>query len=222
MNDVFQQMRDLDEFIQISLLSEYYYCKRRCGLLLLEGRDNQNSYMIDGSIQHAKVHTSKIEKRTGVTKIFNHQIFSNKYSLIGKMDCLECFDSNIGAYVDILGGKYILYPVEHKHGELRNEEEYKIQLCAQAMCLEEMYNTKIEKGALYFINSNKRLEVDFTEELRRKVIFGIIEIFEIIDKTTMPTPIYKRKCGKCSLVEKCNPKTNSINVYLSEMWGELP
>ena len=219
--DIFEKMRNLDEFIQISLLSEYYFCKRRCSLLLLEGRSTINTYMVEGEIQHSKVHSSKIEKRVGITKIFNLQIFSNNYSMIGKMDCLECLDDKNGPYIDILGGNYSLLPVEYKHGIVRDEEEYEVQLCAQALCLEEMYNTKIDKGILYYIGSNERVEVFFTDDLRQKVLFGVVEIFDIINNSKMHEPIYKRRCSKCSLYEKCNPKINNVNKYISDIWREI-
>lgn len=221
MIEVFDKIRDLDEFIQISLLSEFYYCKRRCSLILLEGNNSDNVYTMEGTIQHSKVHSSQTEKRLDSAKIFNLELFSNNYSLIGKADCIECVKDKRGAYIDILDGYYNLYPVEYKHGKLRDEEEYKIQLCAQAICLEEMYNITIEKGYLYFINDNKRLEVRLSDELRQKVLFGIVEIFKIISESKMYPPKYKKSCPKCSLYEKCAPKNENINGYIKNMWEEI-
>ena len=206
MSNIFEKIRDLDEFIQISLLSEYYFCKRRCSLILLEGHVGNNIYMVEGDIAHSKVHTSKIEKRPGLAKIFNHQIYSNNYSLIGKSDCIECFEDKNAPYIDILRGNYYLFPVEYKHGVTRDEEEYKVQLCAQVICLEEMYKTKIEKGVIYYTDSNERVEVIIGDDLRQKVLFGVLDIFNIINKEIMYEPIVRKSCNKCAMKEKCNPK----------------
>ena len=77
------------------------------------------------------------------------------------------------------------------------------------------------KGYLYFINDNKRLEVHLTDELRQKVLFGIVEIFKIISESKMYPPKYKKSCPKCSLYEKCAPKNENINGYIKNMWEEI-
>ena len=111
-----------------------------------------------------------------------------------------------GCHIPAVDFPVQLYPIEYKHGIVRDEEEYKIQLCAQAMCLEEMFDTEIPEGALFFISSHRRLEIVLDESLRQQTRELANELHEIRTKLFVPDAVYSAKCRKCSLKELCMPK----------------
>ena len=111
--------------------------------------------------------------------------------------------------------------MEYKHGSVREEPEYNIQLCAQAMCLEEMYHTHIPSGAIFFITAHRRLEVAFTSELRAKTKTAANALWEIRRTLKVPAAEYGRKCQRCSLKDLCMPKSaSSENAYCQTLARE--
>lgn len=114
-----------------------------------------------------------------------------------------------------------LYPVEYKHGKVRDEQEYEIQLCAQAICLEEMYHTHIERGAVFFISSHRRHEVVFTEKLRQAVTDTAQKLHDVRNRLSVPAAEYSKKCLKCSLKDYCMPKVkHSAKRYCNVLYSE--
>ena len=112
----------------------------------------------------------------------------------------------------------LLYPVEYKHGKLRDEQEYNIQLCAQAMCLEEMYHTAIPEGAIFYLSSHRRQIVALDEPLRRLVRETAEELHRIRDTLSIPAASYSEKCRRCSLLEYCMPGVNrSARAYCEQL-----
>ncbi|MEG2259724.1 MAG: CRISPR-associated protein Cas4, partial [Oscillospiraceae bacterium] len=101
---------------------------------------------------------------------------------------------------------YVLYPVEYKHGVVRNEPEYRMQLCAQAISLEEQYHCVIPYGALFFIDAHRRDEVEFTQELRADTRHVAEQLSILSDNGIFPSAEFGAKCKKCSLFEHCQPK----------------
>ena len=134
---------DDNDLIPLSYLSHLYYCKRRAALLLVGQYWKDNEFTASGSFQHRKVHNVGIERRGVHIKLYEMTVFYNNLGLSGKCDCVEgTIDSN-GIYLPFCDERYILIPIEYKHGVIRDEIEYNVQLCAQAMCIEEMYNGQI-------------------------------------------------------------------------------
>ncbi len=195
-----------DEYIPISYLSQFYYCNRRAALLLIEQIWEENEYTAEGRMQHENVHTEKIERRGSVIKLHEMSVFSDEMRLIGKCDCIEAISNEGGSRLPFGAEKYSLFPIEYKHGKRRNEEEYNVQLCAQAICLEEMYGCKIEEGAIFYINDHKRDNILFTEELRKKVEIGAEQLYIILNSKVIPKPVYTKKCLKCSISDYCGPR----------------
>ena len=101
------------------------------------------------------------------------------------------------------------YPIEYKHGTLREGEEYQVQLCAQAMCLEEMFHTAIPEGALFFVSSHRRMTVSLDAALRARTQALAKELHRLRDELSVPAAQYFAKCRRCSLRELCMPKTRS-------------
>lgn len=205
-------------YIPLSYLSQYYYCPRRAALLMLEQAWEENEYTAMGRAEHERVHDARIEKRGTLIKLYEYSVFSNKLCLSGKCDCIEAVKMDTGCVLPFSKEFYSLYPIEYKHGIVRNEFEYQIQLCAQAMCLEEMFKYKIQKGALFFIDAHRRNEILLSNKLRSKVMAGAEALQNIMDTQKIPSAEYSKKCKKCSLLNYCQPKVNfSANNYCNQL-----
>lgn len=200
-----------DELISISLLSHYYFCKRRTGFLILEDRWQDNEYTSEGTIQHEIVHSGGKEKRG--RKVIERQFYvqSKNLGINGFCDYIEFFYDESNKLTEI-------YPIEYKHGEVRDNLEYQIQLTAQTMCLEETFNLSIKEGAIFYINSHRRFEVNIDENLRNLTLEGIKGIKDIIQNQKIPLGNYSKKCKKCSLYDECMPKLNKdISSYMQKI-----
>ena len=144
---------------------------------------------------------------------------SEELGLNGKCDCIEATRADNGCIIPAVDFKVTLFPIEYKHGMVREDElEYKIQLCAEAMCLEEMYQTNIPEGKIFFISSHKRLHVELTEELRMMVRNAALELRRIREAFIIPEAQYGSKCKKCSMLEYCMPKVKkSASEYCKKL-----
>ena len=157
------------EPIPISCLSHAAYCLRRAALLTNEQLWIENADTAKGRLEHKRVHNTRIECRGEEILLYETDVFSNELGIIGKCDCIEAHADPDGCLLPEIDFPVRLYPIEYKHGKLRKEDEYEIQLCAQAMCLEEMFRTSIPEGAIYYIRSHRRQPVALTAELRERV-----------------------------------------------------
>ena len=139
-------------------------------------------------------------------------IRSLELGLSGQADCVEYLPDGS------------LYPVEYKRGKPKKDRSDEVQLCAQALCLEEMLNSKIEKGALYYGTNRRRYEIIFSEDLRNLVKKISEELHLFIDKGITPPAKYESRCDACSLMECCQPKIlnrkSHIKKYIDDFLGE--
>lgn len=193
------------EPIPLSQLSHAGFCLRRAALLTNERVWSENADTAKGRSEHERVHTQRIERRGDSAKLYEFPVFSRTLGVAGKCDCIEAESSPEGCLIPALDFPVRLYPVEYKHGVLRSEQEYEMQLCAQAMCLEEMFHTQIPEGAIYYITSHRRYPVSLTEELRSLVKETIGKIESFRRSFTIPPAEYGAKCRACSLREHCQP-----------------
>lgn len=214
-----EESRDL---FPLSWLSQYGYCQRRCCLLALEQIWQENEYTAAGRIQHKRVHTARTEQRGCVLHIFEMPVFSHGLGVNGLCDCVEAHPSSAGVPIPYGEGRYIFYPVEYKHGVVRDEEEYHLQLCAQAICLEERFGVQIPAGAIFFVDAHRRDEVLLSTELREKTWETAREISDMIENQKMIPAFYSAKCKKCSLRDVCQPKIKrSSRLYHDSLWDEV-
>lgn len=209
------------ELFPLSWLSQYGYCKRRCSLLALEQIWQENEYTAAGRLQHKRVHTGRTEKRGDIIYIFEMPVFSRRLGVSGFCDCVEAHPSPSGNSIPYGDEKYIFYPVEYKHGIVRDEEEYHLQLCAQAICLEERFDMQIPAGAIFFIDAHRRDEILFSEKLRDQTWKTAKEISDLIESQKPVPAVYSAKCKKCSLREACQPRIRcSAHSYSESLWDE--
>jgi len=212
----------LSELFPLSWLSQYAFCPRRCSLLALEQVWQENEYTAAGRAQHERAHDARTERRGSLISIYDLGIFSHALGVSGKCDCIEATENANGVTLPFGSGRYMLYPVEYKHGIVRDEEEYHIQLCAQAICLEELYGARISAGAIFFIDAHRRDEVDFSDTLRMETQKTAKAVSEMIINQKLFPAEYSVKCKKCSLFDVCQPHMKiSAKAYCDELWHEL-
>ncbi|MDK2991415.1 MAG: CRISPR-associated exonuclease Cas4 [Clostridiales bacterium] len=211
-----------DEFISISLLSQYYYCPRRAGLLLLEEQWQDNIHTVEGAIIHENVHSGGHESRSDYVITHSLYIRSFELGIAGIADCVEFYASSSGCgNVPWLPGIWTICPVEFKHGQKRNEMEYEVQVCAQALCLEEMIGCHIDHGFIYYGDDRRRNKVSFNSELRELVISGAAELHKMLQCRNTPLAVKSPKCRECSMRDVCLPgKLKRTNSYLDQLWKQ--
>lgn len=210
---------DDEDLIALSGIQHYSYCKRQCALIHIESIWFENVFTAEGRIMHENVHEGKSKKlstRAGSWIETGVPIRSYKLGLIGKADVIEY--SKNDKVVEIVT------PIEYKRGKTKIDNCDRIQLCAQAICLEEMMNCKIEKGYIFYGKTRRREEVFFNDELRKETMISAEEIHEFIKKGLTPKAEYeKNKCDRCSFLNYCMPKrlqkAVSADKYFQETVG---
>jgi CRISPR-associated exonuclease Cas4 len=165
---------------------------------------------------HEHVHEEGDESRGDVRIERGSSLRSLRLGLIGKADVVE--------YHRQADGTWQALPVEYKRGKPKPDDSDKIQLCAQALCLEEMLNASIPAGALFYGKTRRRLDVDFDEALRLETHEVAKFTHELIDAGITPEPVYAKRCESCSLMAECMPKTmqkkRSVESYIKRMLDE--
>lgn len=184
-------MDDLEP-IMISALNHYLFCPRRCCLVHVEQVWSENIYTMRGNDVHENVHAESTHDLTGVRYERALPIWSSRLNLIGKADLVEFQDG-------------LPYPVEYKAGRHKEFENDFIQLCAQALCIEEMFGVAVPKGALYWHGSRERREVIFNEAMRAEVARVVEAVRGLLGQRQVPPPVNDKRCNGCSLKESCLP-----------------
>lgn len=185
---------DQPDYIPISMLNQLEYCGRRFWYMFVQGEMEVNAPVLEGTLRHERAHTAGTE-RTGDT-VFRRRVYvySQRLRLVGFVDLVEETDGAI-------------YPVEYKRGRMGRWLNDHIQLCAQAMCLEEKLGVTIEQGFIFYFGSRRRVPVQFTPELRERTLASIERAFDLLAHGQIPAPIDNyRKCRDCSLEPICLPK----------------
>jgi len=188
-----------DEFIQLSALQHFIFCKRQCALIHIEQLWLENRLTAEGRIMHEHVHGEHAECLANVRIVRGMLLHSFELGLSGKADVVE-FHKTEGS------NKGIPFPVEYKRGKPKADDSDKVQLCAQALCLEEMMRVQITGGAVFYGRTRRRLDVAFDEDLRRKTKETAKQLHGFIEARKTPLPDYTPKCKSCSFIDECLPK----------------
>jgi CRISPR-associated exonuclease Cas4 len=209
-------MYNIDDLIQLSSLQHYAFCPRQCALIHVEQVWAENRLTAEGRIMHEHVHDEGDESRGDVRIERGVALRSLNLGLIGKSDVVE--------YHRQADGTWQAFPVEYKRGKPKPDHSDKIQLCAQALCLEEMLNAFIPAGALFYGKTRRRFDVDFDEALRLETQEVAKITHELIDAGVTPAPVYAKRCESCSLMAECMPRTiqkkRSVESYLKRILAE--
>jgi CRISPR-associated exonuclease Cas4 len=203
--------------IMISALQHFAFCPRQCALIHIEQAWEESGLTAEGHIMHDHVHEQGNESRGSMRIARGVPLRSLKLGLIGKADVVE--------FRRIDKNTWQPFPVEYKRGKPKVDHCDKIQLCAQAMCLEEMLNVSVPEGAIFYGRTRRRLDVTFDDALHKETEEISEQTHRLIASGKTPPPVYEKRCKSCSLIGECMPKTvgkkSSVKGYLAKMI-ELP
>jgi CRISPR-associated exonuclease Cas4 len=180
--------------IQLSLINDFLYCPRRAGIKLIEGCRSENEHTVRGDLQHEHADLPGYETAKGAQLLRALPVFSKCLGLNGKCDIVEKHPDGS------------LYPIEYKKGPRRKWANDDAQLCAQALCLEEMTSRPVPAGAIFHAASKRRREVAFTPELRALTEDAIHKVRDILASAVVPPPAPSPRCEGCSLKPMCLPE----------------
>ena len=215
-----------DQLIPISALQHWVFCPRQCGLIHLEQLWAENRLTAEGRQLHDRVHESDAENRSGLRVVRGLRLVSFELGLVGQADVVEFYQSDTGVILPDAPGLWQPFPVEYKRGKPKKGDADKVQLCAQALSLEEMLQVQIRAGAFFYGKPRRRTDVEFDSRLREKTQQTVVELHELFRSQKTPTVHYTKKCGNCSLYSQCIPKTTGpskkIDMYLSMAFELLP
>ena len=181
-------------------------------MIHVHGIWDENMFTAKGKIMHEKVDSGEDESRGEKLILRSLNIYSKRLGLSGRCDVVEMLGRNDS----------IPYPVEYKSGKPKNDISDMAQLCAQALCLEEMMNVPIKKAAIFYGKPRRRLEVEIDDELRRSTEDIIKAIHKMLSEKVIPEAKYESKCDSCSLHDSCMPEVTSrkLNSYIEELYKE--
>jgi len=184
-----------DQLLPLSALQHWLYCPRQCGLIHLEQVWAENKFTAEGQVLHHKAHEGPDESKAGVRITRSLPVRSFNLGISGECDIVE-FHAD---------GRVV--PVEYKRGKPKSHRADELQLCAQAMCLEEMLGVEISSACLFYGENRRRTAVEFDETLRRLVSETAASLHSMIVSRQTPLAEYEaRRCDACSLIELCQPK----------------
>jgi len=194
-----------DDLVQISALQHMMFCERQYALIHLEQEWDENIYTAEGRLLHERVDSEHHESRKLFKQEYGMAVRSLKHGLIGKCDLVELW------YTEDRKIRKIM-PVEFKRGRKKPDDTDRVQLCAQVLCLEEMFGIPVENGQFYYLQEHRRTEEVIDIPLRDKTINLVKRIMEIRNSGETAAAVYqKRKCDNCSLLDVCMPKTTGMD-----------
>ncbi len=207
-----------NSFLQLSGLQHFVFCRRQWALIHIEQQWAENYRTTDGQIMHSRAHDASAFERRGDTLITRDLTISSQcLGVTGKCDVVEFHKDPAGISLRGQEGLWQPFPVEYKRGQPKEGNCDALQLCGQAMCLEEMLCCGIPKGALFYGETRHRTLVEFTPELRTQVRTALEEMHQLYDRGHTPKVKPKKGCNACSLKEICLPKLNnamSVHAYM--------
>jgi CRISPR-associated exonuclease Cas4 len=225
-----------DELLPLRYLNDLLFCERRLALHLVEQIWKDNQYTAEGVYAHKKVDQTANLKRGDNRNVTGMMLVSYRLGVTGKADLVEFWSADVPSAffptrsadvssatpteadahrmmatppkvnADGTSALRVPYPVDFKRGKKRRWDNDEVQLCAQAMCLEEMLNVDVPTGAIFHIKSQHRREVLFDESLRQQTITAAARLHEIVRTGITPPAEWKPRCKGCSLLETCMPK----------------
>jgi CRISPR-associated exonuclease Cas4 len=198
-----------EQLVPLSAVSHYVHCPRRCALIHLEQIWTENLQTAEGRVLHDKTDRGGRESRGDIKILRSLRLRSLRLGITGIADVVEMHrvqQADGGVTLPKLSGLWRPFPVEFKRGAAKNDRSYRVQLCAQALCLEEMLHVAIPEGALFAGKQQHRNSVIFDDVLREETEFACRGLQELYAAGITPPPVYGKWCDSCSLVEACRPK----------------
>lgn len=198
--------------IALSALQHYSFCPRQCALIHNEQQWADNFLTAQGNVLHERVDAAVLETRRGVRYERGVHLVSEHLGLIGIADVVEVY---------LQSG--LIKPVEYKRGREKASNIDRVQLCAQALCLEEMLDIQILEGGIWYGQTRKREVVSIDARLRKETLSIIDNVRELLEMGITPKASYDKACKACSMFDVCRPNNLSIDdsrYYVSQIFGE--
>ncbi len=207
-----------EDFLLLSGLQHFRFCRRQWALIHIENQWAENFRTVDGSLMHEHVHDQEFrESRGKILTVRGLAVHSARLGISGQCDAVEFRQSPDGVPLQGREGLWLPYPVEYKRGKPKEHDADELQLCAQAICLEEMLCCSVPEGALYYGEPRRRTVVQFTPALRGQTESSLAEMHELFNRKHTPKVKPAKGCGSCSLKDLCLPKLmrgRSVSAYL--------
>lgn len=215
--EIFGQENDWkdDNLVLLSAVNDYLYCPRRAWLHRVESVFTHTADTLQGSYAHQRTDSAGDYYRDGIRVVHGLILFSKRLGLLGKADTVEFHpspDSQQPARP---------YPIEYKHGRRRKWDNDDAQLCAQALCLEEMFGVPVPTGAVFHIASKRRREVIFDQRIRQITLEAIAGLGRMLNLGQIPPPVRRPRCRGCSLYPLCMPDIPTDADYITRYVSEL-
>lgn len=208
------------EYIQLSALQHMLFCERQCALIHVEQLWVENKFTAEGRVMHERVDRGDRAGRGRIRQDFSLPLKSARLGITGKSDVVEFHPDNTRP------GAWIPFPVEYKRGKPKKNASDKVQLCAQAICLEEMLGRDVEKGALFYGKTRRRMNVAFDGPLRELTHETARKVHAMIAAGKTPAARYEKKCDTCSFLDICLPKTvgkqRTVALWMEKITGKEP
>ena len=200
-----------DDMLMLSGIQHFRFCPRQWALIHIEQQWDDNQLTMEGSLMHQHADDSFYRQKCGdYISLRSVNVASHQLGLYGVTDVVELHpaddDENAISHPRYLG-RWLPYPVEYKHGKPKKHEEDEVQLAAQAMCLEEQYDIRIEYGAIFYAEIRHRVEVQISDELREIVTDCARQMHEFFSSGQLPIIQRGKHCEKCSLKNICMPES---------------
>jgi CRISPR-associated exonuclease Cas4 len=208
-----------DDLLPISALQHVVYCDRQAALIHVERLWTENAHTVEGRHVHEHAHEAGGESRGDVRIVRALSLRSLVIGLSGVADVVEFHREEVGGVIPGRSGLWRPFPVEYKKGKPKRHRADEVQLCAQALCLEEMFATPVPDGALFYGKTRRRKAVGFDEPLRAATLLAAARFREIVEQRLTPAARWGAKCRQCSLIDDCRPRAaeKSARRYLASM-----
>ncbi len=209
-----------EDYLMLSGIQHFAFCRRQWAIIHIEQQWAENYRTTAGELMHKKAHDEgSFEKRGDLLIVRGLRVSSHELGVSGQCDVVEFHQEETGVEVFGYDGKWNLVPVEYKHGAPKGNNADELQLCAQAICLEEMFQTSIPDGYLYYGENRRRSYVEFTDNLRGEVKKITEEMHDLFTKGYTPNVKPTKQCKACSLENLCVPKlqkTIKVREYIEQ------
>ena len=215
-----------EDLLQLSGLQHSAFCRRQWALIHIEQQWQENLRTVEGALLHRRAHDEQLRERRGDVLILRGlPVVSRTLGLSGKCDVVEFHADPAGIPLQGEEGLWHPFPVEYKRGRPKAHDADLLQLCAQAMCLEEMLCCAVPEGALFYGETRRRMDVSFSDELRGRVTALLAEMHQLFRRGHTPKVRPSKSCNACSLKEICLPALlgrKSAQAYLRSAMEEVP
>lgn len=209
---------ETDGFLPLSGLQHLVFCERQAALIHIERVWQENTATALGRIVHERVDQPGRDHRRGVRVVRSMPLVSVRLRLLGVADTVEYHRASSRSHAEVP------FPVEYKRGRARSQVADHVQLCAQAICLEELHGIEISEGALFYDASHRRVAVSFTKALRDQTESAAARMHELFAKRLVPSAQPGPRCKSCSLEPLCMPELTSrkdrVSSYLAQLVAE--